>query len=161
MRHASVFYPIIWVVFAAVYPKVKEQHINTISNKYGAVKVERDGRLVIGHFSGQLNASLINAFTQHLSQQADLNPNNPWVYVSHSPDTLAATPEAERALLALGAQMLSQGCRRFAYVLKSSIAIDQMKKIRSKFNTKPELEEILFDNLKDAKAFALGYFSEN
>ena len=66
-------------------------------NHYGSVSIITEGSIIIGQFSGNINARLVNNFATGLKKHVSALAGRPWAYISHSTHLLATTPDAERS----------------------------------------------------------------
>lgn len=98
-------------------------------NHYGSVSIITDGPIIIGQFSGNINARLVNDFAVDIKKHISDLAGKPWAYISHSTQLLATTPEAERGFIQLLRALQSTNCVATAYMFSSSIVLNQMKRI--------------------------------
>ncbi|MGO2371194.1 MAG: hypothetical protein ACTH5C_02365 [Pseudoalteromonas prydzensis] len=123
------------------------------SNKHGQVSLHREQNIIIADFCGNLNASLVTAFSNGLFEQVSQLANKPWGYISNSQNLLAATPQAEQQLTLLASAMVRNGCIASAYIFDSAIVINQMQRIIHNAALSVDIRHRLFKCLAQAKTF--------
>lgn len=123
------------------------------SNKHGQVSLHREQNIIIADFCGNLNASLVTAFSNGLFEQVSQLANKPWGYISNSQNLLAATPQAEQQLTLLVSAMVRNGCIASAYIFDSAIVINQMQRIIHNAGLSVDIRHRLFKCLAQAKTF--------
>ena len=124
-------------------------------NHYGSVSIITDGPIIIGQFSGNINARLVNDFAVDIKKHISDLAGKPWAYISHSTQLLATTPEAERGFIQLLRALQSTNCVATAYMFSSSIVLNQMKRIIAQAQSPIQIMDCLFDDLGSAKAYVL------
>ena len=124
-------------------------------NHYGSVSIITDGPIIIGQFSGNINARLVNDFAVDIKKHISDLAGKPWAYISHSTQLLATTPEAERGFIQLLRALQSTNCVATAYMFSSLIVLNQMKRIIAQAQSPIQIMDCLFDDLDSAKAHVL------
>ena len=122
-------------------------------NHYGSVRIITEGPIVIGQFSGNINARLVNDFAINLKKHITAFAGKPWAYISHSTHLLATTPDAERGFTQLFRALQGTNCIATAYMFSSSIVLNQMKRIIAQAQSPIQIMDCLFDDLDSAKAY--------
>ena len=122
-------------------------------NKYGKVILERDENIIIGHFHGSINARLVTEFGDAVFEYIKPLNGKPWAYISNSHTAFAATPEAEEQFTRLAKMMTQQNCIASAYILGSSLVINQMQRIMNNAGLMIDIRSRLFGDLSLAKGF--------
>jgi len=124
-------------------------------NHYGSVSIITEGSIIIGQFSGNINARLVNNFATGLKKHVSALAGRPWAYISHSTHLLATTPDAERSFANLFRALQGTNCIATAYMFSSSIVLNQMKRIIAEAEAPIQILDCLFDDLQSAKAYVL------
>ena len=124
-------------------------------NHYGSVSIITEGSIIIGQFSGNINARLVNNFATGLKKHVSALAGRPWAYISHSTHLLATTPDAERSFANLFRALQGTNCIATAYMFSSSIVLNQMKRIIAEAESPIQILDCLFDDLQSAKAYVL------
>ncbi len=124
-------------------------------NHYGSVSIITEGSIIIGQFSGNINARLVNNFATGLKKHVSALAGRPWAYISHSTHLLATTPDAERSFANLFRALQGTNCIATAYMFSSSIVLNQMKRIIVEAEAPIQILDCLFDDLQSAKAYVL------
>ncbi|KPH58299.1 hypothetical protein AMS58_18770 [Pseudoalteromonas porphyrae] len=120
-------------------------------NKYGRVVLERDHSIIIGHFHGNINANLVYQFSNSIFEHIKPFAGRPWAYISNSYTACAATPEAEEQFTHLAKQMMQSNCIASAYILGSSLVVNQMQRIMNNAGLMIDIKSRLFTDLYQAK----------
>ena len=124
-------------------------------NHYGSVSIITEGSIIIGQFSGNINARLVNNFATGLKKHVSALAGRPWAYISHYTHLLATTPDAERSFANLFRALQGTNCIATAYMFSSSIVLNQMKRIIAEAEAPIQILDCLFDDLQSAKAYVL------
>ncbi|MDU0114363.1 hypothetical protein RT723_15460 [Psychrosphaera aquimarina] len=126
-------------------------------NQFGSVSLTIEDNIMVAQFKGAISSGIVSYFIK-ASEVALTKIKTPhWGYVSYSEQADAATPDALKELFIVGQNFHNAGCVKSAYVLKSAIAISQVKKLRDSINVTEPLSDVLFDELEDAKQFVSEY----
>lgn len=124
-------------------------------NNYGSYSLRVEGNIAIGQFKGNLNPQLLNHFKAALLNTIEPFKHLPWGYISHSPEVIAATPDAEKNMIDVSQTMGINNCLISAFVLTSPIAIRQLQRIMHSSGRDAHLQECLFADLQSAKKFVI------
>lgn len=130
-----------------------KERLLEFKNNYGSYSFYVEGNIVIAQFKGNLNPELLNHFKAALLDTIATFKHQPWGYISHSPDVVAATPDAEKNMIDVSQTMGINNCIMSAFILTSPIAIRQLQRIMHSSGRDAYLQECLFDDLPSAKAF--------
>ena len=122
-------------------------------NKYGSVKLERRGRILIARYSGAISGSLLRFFIDNLEVLLGEIKGSPWGYLSSSDLAAIGTTEVEALSVKVGKLAIEWGCVQGAYVLKSPVALAQTRRVRQQIGLEQPLEEVLFETDEEALSF--------
>lgn len=122
-------------------------------NQFGSINISFDNDIMTTKFKGAVSISLVEYLIKIGKQLIQNRPPQPWGYISSSVEAQAATPDAYQALIEAGKLFQKHGCVKSSYVLNTPISIAQMKQLLSALGVDTPLEEILFDDLEQAREF--------
>ena len=124
-------------------------------NHYGSVSIITDGPIIIGQFSGNINARLVNDFAAGLKKHICDLAGKPWAYISHSTNLYATTPDAEHGFVSLLKELKDTNCKATAFIFSSSIVLNQMKRVIAQAQSPIQILDCLYDDLDSAKDYVL------
>lgn len=130
-------------------------------NKYGQVTVFVKNNIITASFSGCVDIDLFRTFTAGLLSIADQFNGTAWGYVSNSEQIVAATPDAEKEMIAVSQAMRKKNCVVSAYIISSPIAINQMRRIMNIIRPNLDFDECLFTSLPDANTYVANKLAKN
>ena len=130
-----------------------KERLLEFKNNYGSYHLCVEDDIVIAQFEGNLNPQLLNHFKAALLNTIEPFKHLPWGYISHSPQVVAATPDAEKNMVDVSQTMGANNCLISAFVLSSPIAIRQLQRIMHSSGRDAHLQDCLFNDLPSAKAF--------
>jgi len=124
-----------------------------LKNKYGHVSLQVESNIIISNFNGSINESLVLDFSKAILSQAKIFAGSPWAYISNSLSVQAATPGAEERFICLTKDMVKKGCVASAYILDSTVAINQMQRVLNRAGLYHNIHDLLFTNMEEALSF--------
>lgn len=123
-------------------------------NKYGHVTLQHKNNIITASFAGNINDRLVNDFSNALLNRVKTFAGSPWGYISNSFSAQAATPEAEKSFVKLTTHMFNEGCIASAYILGSTLAINQMQRVLNNAGLNHlNIHDYLFNSLDEAKLY--------
>ncbi len=123
-------------------------------NKYGHVTLQHKNNIITASFAGNINERLANEFSHQLLTCVKQFAGAPWGYISNSFSVQAATPDAEKSFVNLTTNMFKEGCIASAYILGSTLAINQMQRVLNNAGLNHlNIHDYLFNSLDEAKLY--------
>ncbi|MFT6529995.1 MAG: hypothetical protein ACJAZB_001646 [Psychrosphaera sp.] len=133
---------------------------NFYKNSFGSLKLTLEDNIMTAEFKGSVSASIAQYFLKTAEKMINDNKIDHWGYISYSEQADAATPEAHLLLIKAAKIFYQAGCVKSAYVLKSSIAIRQIEKLREEMGVTAPLSNVLFKDLQQAKQFMFDFLKD-
>ena len=123
--------------------------------QFGSINITFEKNVITAIFEGAISISIAEYFAKAIELALKEIKLSYWGFVSCSNQADAITPDAYDLLLKTANTHRNTGCVTSAHVLISSLVIYQTQKIRNAIGLTEPLDECLFDNINDAKAFVL------
>ena len=127
----------------------------TFKDKNGAVKLYKNGQIIVVILSGACGTNVINFYSEKLRTLAQTCDGRPWAYLCNGKDFEATTPEAQQTIVGVYDYCLRSGCHFEAYCFDSPVGKAQTQKIMLDCGNPTDIEDVLFKNESEAEIFLL------
>jgi hypothetical protein len=124
-------------------------------DKNGAVKLYKQGQIIIVILSGACGVSVINFYADKLRMLAQTCNGQPWAYLCNGKNFEATTPEAQQTIVGVYDYCRNSGCRFEAYCFDSPVGKAQTQQIMLDCGNPTDIEDVLFKNESEAETFLL------
>lgn len=124
-------------------------------DKNGSVELFKNGQIIVVNLKGACGTRLIDFYSKTLQTLAAEYDGEPWAYLCNGIGFQAATPEAQKTIVATYKACMRLGCRYSAYCYDTALGKAQTQEIMNECGSYISIESILFENEKLAEAYLI------